>query len=240
VPREVESVPAAAAVEPGGDSQGGRRRRGRRGGRGRREAPVVHAAPQPAARQVSAAEAHTAPHDELLGVARDLIRVSANGTVTLDALANALKSRGFSRPPGSPRLITRLRRLRELSVSRSGHITLVDAHGAEPARADVRPQPQPPVASPDADAQARAVVSQAAADTDQDEDEDRDLPNGNRRDDRPLEQRRAEVEAAQRSRGADPPRSTPAAEGGQDGANRRRRSRRGGRRHRRHSAPAAS
>jgi hypothetical protein len=240
LPREVESVPAAAAVEPGGDSQGGRRRRGRRGGRGRREAPVVHAAPQPAARQVSAAEAHTAPHDELLGVARDLIRVSANGTVTLDALANALKSRGFSRPPGSPRLITRLRRLRELSVSRSGHITLVDAHGAEPARADVRPQPQPPVASPDADAQARAVVSQAAADTDQDEDEDRDLPNGNRRDDRPLEQRRAEVEAAQRSRGADPPRSTPAAEGGQDGANRRRRSRRGGRRHRRHSAPAAS
>lgn len=238
LPREVEPAPVAAAAEPRGEPHGGRRRRGRRGGRGRREAPVVHAAPQPAARQVVAAEAHTAPHDELLGVARDLIRVSSNGTVTLDALANALKSRGFSRPPGSPRLITRLRRLRELAVSRSGHITLVDAHGVEPASTDV--QPPPPMASPAADAEPRAIVSQPPTVADQEEDEDRDLPNGNRRDERPLEERRAEVEAAQRYRGADAPRATPAADGNRDEGNPRRRSRRGGRRHRRHSAPAAS
>jgi hypothetical protein len=240
LPREVvEPAPVAAAAEPRGESHGARRRRGRRGGRGRREAPVVHAAPQPAARQVAVAEAHTAPHDELLGVARDLIRVSSNGTVTLDTLANALKSRGFSRPPGSPRLITRLRRLRELSVSRSGHITLVDAHGVEPASTTA--QPQPPVAPPAGDAQPSAAVSQApTAATPAEEDEDRDLPNGNRRDDRPLEARRAEVEAAQRYRGADAPRATPASDGGRDEGNPRRRSRRGGRRHRRHSAPAAS
>src|SRR5262249_50330574 len=41
-----------------------------------------------------------------------------------------LKERGFSRPPGSPRLITRLRRIRELAVSRTGMITLVGPSGA--------------------------------------------------------------------------------------------------------------
>jgi hypothetical protein len=44
--------------------------------------------------------------------------------VNIDNLSNALKARGFSRPPGSPRLITRLRRIKELDVSRTGVITL--------------------------------------------------------------------------------------------------------------------
>ncbi len=239
LPRDVEPAPVVAAAEPLGESPGaGRRRRGRRGGRGRREAPrqapVVHAAPQPTARPVAvAAEAHTAPHDELLGVARDLIRAASNGAVTLDTLANALKSRGFSRPPGSPRLITRLRRLRELSVSRSGHITLVDPDAAEPTSVDSQP-PAPAVTRP-GDVPARAAEAQVPAAEDQ-EDDDSNLPDGNRRDERPLEARRAEVEAAQRSRGPE----APALQGPQDDANRRRRSRRGGRRHRRHGAPAAS
>jgi hypothetical protein len=237
LPRELEPAPVAAAAEPRVESHGGRRRRGRRGGRGRREAPVAHAAPPPAARHVAAtAEAHTAPHDELLGVARDLIRSSSNGAVTLDALANALKSRGFSRPPGSPRLITRLRRLRELSVSRSGHITLVAPPGVEPASAESELQP-PVAAHPDDQASAAAAQAPIA---EYQEEEDSDLPDGNRRDDRPLEERRAEVEAAQRSRGSEAPRSAPAPEGGRDEGIRRRRSRRGGRRRRRHGAPAAS
>jgi hypothetical protein len=67
---------------------------------------------------------HTAPHDEIVGVARELIQASDRGSVTIDALANALKTRGFRRPPGSPRLITRLRRIRELDVSRNGLIAL--------------------------------------------------------------------------------------------------------------------
>jgi hypothetical protein len=191
----------------------------------------VHVAPQPAARQtaVAAAEAHTAPHDELLGVARDLIAVSSNGAVTLDALANALKARGFSRPPGSPRLITRLRRLRELSVSRSGHITLVDSQAAEPPGPEGAPSPP-----------ARAEAVHPVPGDDYQVQDDSDLPDGNRRDDRPLEARRAEVEAAQRA-GA-PAASLPPAAGEEprDETNRRRRSRRGGRRHRRHGAPAAS
>src|SRR5262249_57253239 len=42
------------------------------------------------------------------------------------ALSNALKSRGFRRPPGSPRLITRLRRIKEIEVSRGGTIRLLE------------------------------------------------------------------------------------------------------------------
>src|SRR5262249_50402992 len=72
-------------------------------------------------------EGHTAPHDEIIAVVRDLLAASSDGGVTIDALSNALKSRGFRRPPGSPRLITRLRRIKELDVSRSGMIRLVAA-----------------------------------------------------------------------------------------------------------------
>jgi hypothetical protein len=69
--------------------------------------------------------AHTAPHDELIDVVSDLMRTSPGG-VTLDQLANALRERGFRRTPGSPRLITRLKRIRELDVNRSGLIRLAD------------------------------------------------------------------------------------------------------------------
>ena len=217
LPREA-APPPPAAVEPRVEARGTRYRRGRRGGRGPREAPAVHAAPTPAARQV-AAEAHTAPHDELLGVARDLIGAAPDGAVTLDALANALKSRGFSRPPGSPRLITRLRRLRELSVSRSGHITLVNSGAATPAVVEA-PAPEPaPVAPPPPPPEPPAAPAA---------------------DDRTFEERRADVEAALRA-GQTISQQLAAAvsDSGPDPGQSRRRSRRGGRRRRRHSAPAA-
>ena len=252
--------------EPRGDSRGGRRRRGRRGGH-RREMPPPHQPmpappPPPQLARPGAEEPHTAPHDELLGVARDLIERSSSRMVTLDALANALKARGFSRPPGSPRLITRLRRLRELQVSRAGQITLVD--GAGGSDATEMPAPQPAASRPH-------------------EPEDDNEPNpGNEwppvretrtpshrdsrpssyRESRPLtyEDRRAAVDAAQYGAAAGAPSSD---EPGQDdgpqddapqgngapgegaqgegapseGAPRRRRSRRGGRRRRRHGAP---
>jgi hypothetical protein len=231
VPREQEPVATVVAAEPPAEPRaeshaGSRRRRGRRGGYGRREAPIAQAAPPPVARPVAEAEPHTAPHDELLGVARDLISVAPSGTVTLDTLANALKSRGFSRTPGSPRLITRLRRIRELSVSRSGHITLVDSQAPVEPRVDVEPDAEPVVTALPAPEPVR-----------DDEDDNR----GNRRS---LDERRREVEAAQ-ALGHDAPLPPPPAvvegnrtEGPQDDAFRRRRSRRGGRR-RRHSAPAA-
>jgi hypothetical protein len=223
LPREHE--PLATAPEPRVDSPaGGRRRRGRRGGYGRREAPAAPAAPHAVPRHAVTAEPHTAPHDELLGVARDLIGVSSNGAVTLDTLANALKSRGFSRPPGSPRLITRLRRIRELAVSRSGHITLVDS-GAGSA-APVLPEPAVP----------EPRRSEPPPGELHDDDRHRGRPS---LDDRSLDERRAAVEAAQQRQGAEPAAAPPPVDGARgDAAPRRRRSRRGGRRRRRHSAPA--
>ena len=72
-PRVAEPAPEpiAASREAGsGDRRGGRYRRGR-GGRGRYDRPApMPAAPSPPP-AASAAEPHTAPHDELLGVARD-------------------------------------------------------------------------------------------------------------------------------------------------------------------------
>jgi hypothetical protein len=164
--------PPPQPLEP--STGGRRRRRGRRGGR-RHERPALHHAPAPVSHDAGA-ERQAAPHDELLGVARDLIHRSPGASVTLDALANALKARGFSRPPGSPRLITRLRRIRELAVSRSGQITLVDGD-REPARDAPPPAeafpPEPEQPSPVAEA--------------------------------PFESRRADVEAAQRGDAAAAP-----------------------------------
>jgi len=228
--REPEPLPAAeSAVEP---PAAGRRRRGRRGGQARREAAPVHAVPAPPVRQaVAAAEPHTAPHDELLGVARELIQSSPGRTVTLDTLANALKGHGFSRTPGSPRLITRLRRIRELAVSRSGHVTLVGPEaqalamdaGADSEPIEVQPPPSDRVPAPELD--------------------ERREPARQVRDDRTWEERRADVEAAQAARAAAPvvaPADSRVAQdaGGREDGHRRRRSRRGGR-HRRQGAPAS-
>ena len=225
--REVEALPAAESRVDAHEA--GRRHRGRRRGHGRRE--TAPAPPSPVQEPAAVAQPHTAPHDELLGVARELIQSSPGRSVTLDTLANALKSHGFSRTPGSPRLITRLRRIRELVVSRSGHITLVDSGAqaiAMDAGADSEPieieatrsEPAPRQASADHAEQARSG-----------------------RDERSWEERRAEVEAAQTPRPVEPPAAAATSRalegaGAREDGHRRRRSRRGGRR-RRHSAPAS-
>src|SRR5207249_944405 len=108
-----------------------------------RGAHLVHSAPSVGVRDwsdlriaVSAgawlAAAHTAPHDELLAVARELIAASSERAVGIDALSNALKERGFRRTPGSPRLVTRLRRIKELDVNRQGTVRLLESAGDEP------------------------------------------------------------------------------------------------------------
>ena len=144
----------AAAAEPAEpevvaprEGHGRRGRRGRRRGRGSSgggrpdhapRAPmapraVAHHAPPPPAADTPA---HTAPLDELVDIVRELAQRAPNGSVLIDTLARTLKERGFSRPPGSPRLITRLRRIRELAVSRTGMITLVGVSSGRNADAD--------------------------------------------------------------------------------------------------------
>ena len=90
--------------------------------------PVSAHPPRPAHAPRPPAEAShtTAPHDELVSVVRGLVESSPKRSVSIDAVANALKSRGFQRSPGSPRLVTRLRRIREILVSPSGTIRLAE------------------------------------------------------------------------------------------------------------------
>jgi hypothetical protein len=151
-PREEPVTPAPAA-----ESHSRRRRRGRRRGGTTRpmSAPAHVAAPTPAAPVAPAlaarpgggngaaplAEPHTAPADEIVSVVRGLIESSPGRAVTIDAVANTLKARGFSRPPGSPRLITRLRRIRQIEVSRTGMITLVEGAEFEPTPAAATRKP---------------------------------------------------------------------------------------------------
>jgi hypothetical protein len=166
-------APAASAVS---DRQPRRHGRGRRRRRWGESTPVAPAAPrEPVPQETagpapvatvepmaetggeSAPSAHTAPHDEIINVIHDLMQRSPTRAVTIDTLANALKGRGFSRTPGSPRLITRLRRIKEISVSRSGVITLVGEAGAIAAPPTV-PVPE---ARPEAPGEVESAVAGA-------------------------------------------------------------------------------
>ena len=173
VPTHEEETPASvrAPVTEGAPRRRSRGRRRRWGG----SAPVAPAAqpplspPEPIvgespveAGQEAPPSAHTAPHDEIINVVHDLMQRSPTRAVTIDTLANALKSRGFSRTPGSPRLITRLRRIREINVSRSGVITLVDEAVEMPSPV-VEPMAAPPVALP-IEAQAPTALDAAPSD----------------------------------------------------------------------------
>ena len=94
-------------------SDGGARRR--RTGRRRVRTPAR-------AQRGSANAPHAAPSDEILAVLNEMLAGARGQPVTIDALSSALKARGFSRPPGSPRLVTRLRQMKDIEVSPSGAI----------------------------------------------------------------------------------------------------------------------
>jgi hypothetical protein len=120
------------ASEPAGERRGGRRRR-RRGGSGRSgtgatapaaPARTAHVAPpRPAAGAVEA-EPHGASQEQLQQVIARLAEADPARTVTLDALTVALKAAGFQRPPGSPRLVTRLRRMKDVEVLPNGRVRI--------------------------------------------------------------------------------------------------------------------
>lgn len=86
-----------------------------------------------------------APEDEIVGLLRDLLIASPRG-VSLDALANELRERGFRRPPGSYRLITRLKHIKEVKII-GGNITLAESASSRPADAP-RALPPPRIAEP--------------------------------------------------------------------------------------------
>ncbi len=145
-----------------GRSRGGRRRRG--GGRGGARAPGVSApstrspahapmgrtptraplahapahapAPRPPRPEVAHDEPHGASQEQLLQIIARLVSTDPARTVTLDALTVALKSAGFQRPPGSPRLVTRLRRVPGIEVLPNGKVRLAGPGGASAGTSD--------------------------------------------------------------------------------------------------------
>jgi len=107
---------------------------------------------------------HTAPHEEIIAAVHELMQGAPTRPVTLDTLANTLKARGFSRPPGSPRLVTRLRRIKEIALSRSGVITLVEAaEAAGPVVSETAPAGSVESAGPDSEAAGSAQAPGNAA-----------------------------------------------------------------------------
>jgi len=140
-----------------------RRRRRRRGGRGRRgpetpaaestarraAAPAVHAPepPRPAAPASAAPitdeEHHTASHEQI----REALARLTGGSdrwVNLDLLANTLRNEGFMRPAGSPRLIVRLRRMKDVEVSPNGMIRLATAAAVPASETAAAAPPEAP------------------------------------------------------------------------------------------------
>jgi len=135
------------ASEPAGERRGGRRRR-RRGGGGRSgagatstapSARAAHVAPPRVVAAVSEEGPHAASQEQLQQVIARLAATDPAHTVTLDALTVALKAAGFQRPTGSPRLVTRLRRMKDIEVLPNGRVRMNPdadvAPGSPPAEA---------------------------------------------------------------------------------------------------------
>lgn len=120
-------------------SRGGRRRRGR--GTGTPAAPraIAPAAPAPPAPVPFTGEPHGASAEQMLSLIARLTAAEPGRWLNLDVLEKGLKAQGFSRPPGSPRLVTRLRALKDVEIDAHGRVRLVNpaahvAHMTEPSR----------------------------------------------------------------------------------------------------------
>ena len=136
-------------------SRGGRRRRGRGTGSASGAATtasenthtpaVAHHAPAPARTShpkpahrapshppLHEVEAHGATRDQIVSVIGKLSGHDPARWINLDVLEKALKAEGFARPPGSPRLVTRLRMFKDVEVDSHGRARLVGAPASEP------------------------------------------------------------------------------------------------------------
>jgi hypothetical protein len=63
----------------------------------------------------------------MIAVIRQLTHNEPGRWVNLDVLEKALKHEGFSRPPGSPRLVTRLRNIKDVEVDANGRVRIARA-----------------------------------------------------------------------------------------------------------------
>ena len=86
-------------------------------------------------------ESHGATRDQMVDVIERLTGGQAGRWVNLDILERALKAEGFSRPPGSPRLVTRLRHLKDVEVDSHGRVRVTVAEHAPAAHSAPEPAP---------------------------------------------------------------------------------------------------
>jgi hypothetical protein len=126
--------------------RGNRRRRGGRSGRGSaplaqtpqnkaRLPPIAAPARAPVA-ETPAGEIKAATPQVLTETVARLASASPLRYTTLNALTLALQAAGFHRPPGSPRLVTRLHQIKSIEVMPNGKIRL-----REPTDAPVPAEP---------------------------------------------------------------------------------------------------
>ena len=164
-----------AADSADDDSTGPRRRRRGRRGNGRRlssPSPVRSDPPRAAVRSRPAAphpaieddeDRHSASHQQIIAtIARLTARDPARG-VNLDLLINALKGEGFLRPPGSPRLVTRLRKMKDVEVSPTGMVRLAGEAAPGPALVAAPAVVEPTETAGEADAEAAPPVEAETA-----------------------------------------------------------------------------
>jgi len=131
---------AAPTESPAETPAAPRPRGGRRGRRSRRPNKVestaaiarpaavrqTHATLAPAA-DLSAPEPHGASRDQMVDLVQRLAQGRPSPWVNLDVLETALKREGYARPANSPRLVTRLRRLKDFEVDSHGRVRLASA-----------------------------------------------------------------------------------------------------------------
>jgi hypothetical protein len=166
----------AKAAAPRRSRGGRRRRRSHDEHPHRAPAPPASAAPsppqerpveqRPAASAHVEIEPHGATREQMLGVIGRLSGGDASRWVNLDILEKALKAEGFARPPGSPRLVTRLRMLREVEVDSHGRVRLTPGAAPHPPAHASKGGPPPPAvpaaAPPDASAEAASAAAEPA------------------------------------------------------------------------------
>jgi hypothetical protein len=133
---EAESKPRPSRTASG---DGGRQRGGRGAGRGRGTSTTTESAPTPtqgsppalptqAARDAGEADdRRSATPRQIVSVLRRLTGDNPPAGAAIDWLTEGLKQAGFHRPPGSLRLITGLKRIKDVEVMANGRLRLASS-----------------------------------------------------------------------------------------------------------------
>jgi hypothetical protein len=129
---EAESEPRPTRTASG---DGGRKRAGRGAGRGRGTSTTIDSAatPQPALPTQAAGDVgeaddrRSATSGQIVSVLRRLTADNPPAGAAIDWLVEGLKQAGFHRPPGSLRLITRLKRIKDVEVLANGRLRLASS-----------------------------------------------------------------------------------------------------------------